>query len=128
MGESYKSNMLSGIVTKGLGLAGKTFGVPTANIQLISPAELGPGTYAGYAMWANQLYPAMIYYGQNTQLKLEVHLLNFDGNLYGARLSADPRAKIADYTPWVNVETMKEKITEDLARVNAWFEAQKSIT
>lgn len=119
--------MLSGIVTKGLGLAGKTFGVPTANIQLISPAELAPGTYAGYAMWADQPYQAMIYYGKDTPLKLEVHLLNFNGNLYGVRLSADPRAKIAEYTPWVDVETMKIKITEDLARVNAWFENQKSI-
>lgn len=119
--------MLSGIVTKGLGMAGKTFGVPTANIQLISPAELGPGTYAGYALWANQLYPAMIYYGKNAPLKLEAHLLNFEGDLYGVRLAADPREKIAEYTPWVDVETMKVKITEDLARVNAWFEKQKNI-
>lgn len=113
--------MLSGVVTKGLGLAGKTFGVPTANIQLISPAELGPGTYAGYAMWTNQPYPAMIYYGKDTPLKLEVHLLNFDGDLYGVRLSADPRAKIAEYTPWLDVETMKSKITDDLERTRAWF-------
>lgn len=119
--------MLSGIVTKGLGLAGKTFGVPTANIQLISPAELAPGTYAGYAMWADRPYQAMIYYGKDTPLKLEVHLLNFNGNLYGVRLAADPRAKITEVTPWVNVETMKAKITEDLARVNAWFENQKTI-
>ncbi len=119
--------MISGIVTKGMGMAGKTFGVPTANIQLITPAELGIGTYAGYAMWGGQVFPAMIYYGRNATLKLEVHLLDWDGDLYGVRLAADPKAKIAEYTPWTNVEEMKVKINNDLQRVREWFEVQKKM-
>ena len=116
--------MISGIVTKGLGLAGKTYGVPTANISLITPAELAPGTYAGFARWGNQTYPAMIYYGAHSPLKLEVHLLNFTGDLYGTRLAADPRAKVAGETPWISTETMKTKIADDLQRVRTWFAVQ----
>lgn len=113
--------MISGIVTKGLGLAGKTYGVPTANISLITPAELAPGTYAGYASWGTQTFPAMIYYGEHAPLKLEVHLLNFNGDLYGTRLAADPRAKVASDTAWISTDTMKTKIADDLQRVRTWF-------
>lgn len=119
--------MISGIVTKGLGLAGKTFGVPTANISLITPAELAFGTYAGYAKWGNQVFPAMIYYGENAPLKLEVHILDWTGDLYGTALAADPRAKVSPYTAWVSTEDMKTKITDDLARVRTWFALQKTL-
>jgi riboflavin kinase/FMN adenylyltransferase len=113
--------MISGIVTKGLGLAGNTYGVPTANISLITPAELAPGTYAGYARFGSQCFPAMMYYGAHAPLKLEVHLLNFSGNLYGVRLSAEPRAKVANEAAWISTETMKTKIADDLQRVRTWF-------
>ena len=119
--------MMNGIVTKGMGLAGKTFGVPTANISLITPVELIPGTYAGTAKWGNQTYPAMIYYGMNAPLKLEVHLLDWNGDLYGTFLSANPLAKISDYAPWISTNVMKTKIADDLQRVRTWFALRKMI-
>ncbi len=117
--------MISGVVTKGMGLAGKTFGVPTANISLITPAELGTGTYAGIAKWGNQTYPAMIYYGKNMPLKLEVHLLDWFGDLYGTTLAADPLAKVSEYTPWISTDVMKSKIADDMQRVRTWFAHEK---
>ena len=117
--------MISGIVTKGLGLAGKTFGVPTANISLITPADLAPGTYAGTATWGNQSFPAMIYYGKNAPLKLEVHILDWSGDLYGTRISADPLAKVTEYAPWISTNVMKTKIADDLQRVRTWFAVKK---
>ena len=117
--------MISGIVTKGMGLAGKTFGVPTANISLITPAELGTGTYAGIAKWGDRTFPAMIYYGENAPLKLEVHLLDWTGDLYGATLVADPLAKVAEYAPWISVDVMKAKIADDMQRVRTWFALRK---
>lgn len=119
--------MLSGIVTKGMGLAGKTYGVPTANISLVTPTELGSGTYAGIAKLGNETFPALIYYGQNAPLKLEVHLLDWSGDLYGMTLAADPLAKVAEYTPWVSTDIMKAKIADDMQRVRTWFALQKDV-
>lgn len=119
--------LITGNVLRGDGIAGKRYGVPTANIGLIDAADLGFGTYAGYATWGDKRYEAMIYYGANDPKKLEVHLFNFIGDMYGTRLSVDPRLKVSEYVPWTTEEAMKKKIADDISRTRAFFASQKHI-
>lgn len=119
--------MISGIVQKGEGIAGATFGVPTANVLLSEVPDIGFGTYAGYASLGGTVHEAMIYYGPNNPNKLEVHLFDVDLVLYGSRLTVDPRAKISAPTPYTTEEAMHAKIADDVVRARAWFENQKHV-
>lgn len=119
--------MISGIVQKGEGIAGATFGVPTANLLLSEAPDIGFGTYAGYASLGGTVHEAMIYYGPNNPNKLEVHLFDVNLVLYGSRLTVDPRAKISAYMPYTTDEAMRAKINDDVARARAWLGSQKYV-
>lgn len=84
---------VEGVVERGDG-RGRTIGFPTANLH--SRAEFVPklGVYAGFAVHRGRQHPAVINIGVNPTfvaenqqtLKLEVHLLDFTGDLYGENL------------------------------------------
>lgn len=118
---------LTGNVIRGDGFAGKGYGIPTANIFLSEPPDLGFGTYAAVAQWGDKEFEAMMYYGANDPKKLEVHLFDFTGDLYGTRLSIDPKAKISEYVPWTGEEAMRKKVADDVNRARAYFESQKHL-
>ncbi|GHA57683.1 bifunctional riboflavin kinase/FAD synthetase [Pontibacter akesuensis] len=73
---------------------GRTIGFPTANMAMPPAHKLIPG-HGVYAVWAvvqEQRYPAMMNIGlrptvDGKQLTLEVHLLDFSGDLYGQTLT-----------------------------------------
>lgn len=119
--------MLTGNVIHGDGIAGIGYGIPTANIFLSDAPDLGFGTYAGFAEWGEKRFQAMIYYGANDPKKLEVHLFNFTGDLYGTRLSVDPQSKISEYVPWTGEEAMRKKVADDVNRARVFFESQKHL-
>lgn len=102
-------------------IAGTKFGVPTANLYFPEPITLSFGTYAGYAKWGKKTLEAVIYYGAHEPKKIEVHCLNFHGDLYGTRLTIDPQAKISDNVPWTTEQAMKEKVLNDVEKVKQWF-------
>lgn len=116
---------LTGNVIRGDGFAGVGYGIPTANIFLSTPPDLGFGTYAATAEWGDKTFEAMMYYGANDPKKLEVHLFDFTGDLYGTRLSMNPLAKISEYVPWTGEEAMRKKVADDVNRARVFFETQK---
>ncbi|MCD6385401.1 bifunctional riboflavin kinase/FAD synthetase [Candidatus Sumerlaeota bacterium] len=84
---------LSGRVIKGEGIATSRLGYPTANLKvhrdLITPAD---GVYAVVAVLNRRRYKAMMNIGTcptfgKHQRTLEVHLLDFQGNLQGKTLN-----------------------------------------
>lgn len=119
--------MLTGNVIHGDGFSGVGYGIPTANIFFPTPPDLGFGTYVGIAQWGDQTFEAMMYYGANDPTKLEIHLFDFTGNLYGTRLSVEPKAKISDYIPWTGEEAMRKKVADDVNRARAYFASQKHL-
>jgi riboflavin kinase/FMN adenylyltransferase len=74
---------------------GRTLGFPTANLA-VPPERIMPpnGVYAAYARANGQCHGAVMSwgvrptFGHNERL-LEIHLLDFDGDLYGADLTAE---------------------------------------
>ena len=117
LGQNYS---LSGIVEHGLG-QGRQLGFPTANLHLPSYKLLPKnGVYSGSASFDGQKHSAMINVGNRPSLGsrpvgLEAHLLNFDGDLYGKRLSVELSKRIRDEIKFENAEALKEQIRKDIS-------------
>ena len=105
---------VSGIVQKGLGEAGPIYGLPTANITV--GGWFRPGIYSGEVMVADKTYGAVICYGA-VKDKLEAHLLDFSGNLYGQTITVEILDKVSDIDPLISVEQMRDKIKQDVKKV-----------
>ena len=80
---------ISGIVVHGRH-QGHAIGFPTANVQYDSEYLLPKsGVYAGYVVFDNKRYEAMINLGHNptfnyrNDMSLEAHILDFNQELYG---------------------------------------------
>ena len=119
--------MITGNVIRGEGIAGKAYGVPTANLSLLERPDLAPGVYAGHATWGEKRLECIICFDADGHGKFEVHLFNFAGDLYGTRLSVDIKAKLSDLIPWTNEEAMRNKILDDVHRARAFFKSQKHL-
>ncbi len=119
--------MITGNVIRGEGIAGKIYGVPTANISLLKRPDLAPGVYAGYATWGEKHFECLVCFDADGHGKFEVHLFNFVGDLYGTRLSVDIRSKLSDLIPWTGEESMRKKVADDVGRAQAYFASQKHL-
>jgi riboflavin kinase / FMN adenylyltransferase len=94
---------LRGIVTRGAG-RGKGLGFPTANLGQIAPDKLipKPGVYSVSALIDGRKFQGMMNIGTNPtfensdDLRTEVHLFDFSGDLYGKMIEVDFTARIRD--------------------------------
>ena len=121
---------MSGRVVRGDGNA-KIWGFATANIQ---PAVTKPAVSGVFVVLADlpdgSCWPAVASLGTrptvggSSQL-LEVHLLDFDGGLYGQRLRIRFLKKLRDETKFSSVEKMCEQIELDIVRTREFFREQQ---
>ena len=109
---------IRGMVTHGAGRGAK-IGFPTANVDAIDTLLPALGVYAGRAIVAAGVWPAAINIGPNPTfgehaLKVEVHLIDFAGNLYGQPLEIDFLTRLRDIRPFASVEALKEQLARDV--------------
>jgi riboflavin kinase/FMN adenylyltransferase len=52
---------------------------------------------------------------------LEVHLLDFVGNLYGKRISVEFACKVRDEEKFTTLDRLVEGIQQDVKQIRAWF-------
>jgi riboflavin kinase/FMN adenylyltransferase len=52
---------------------------------------------------------------------LEVHLLDFKGDLYGRRIEVEFVAKIRDEEKFTTLDKLVESIQRDVKKIRAWF-------
>jgi riboflavin kinase/FMN adenylyltransferase len=97
---------------------GRQIGFPTANLALASDADrLEPGVYAGWALGL----PAAINVGVRPTFEvaapanIEVHIIGFDGDLYGRELAVDLTARIRDERRFPSVDALVEQLRQDVA-------------
>lgn len=100
---------------------GRDLGFPTANLSLIETLVPGSGVYAAVADVAGQPYPAAVHIGPNptygeNQLKVEVHIIGFRGDLYDTTLGVEFRERIRDVRRFENVGELREQLQVDIAR------------
>lgn len=124
-----------GTVSRGDGRGGSELGFPTANILVDSTIATPPdGVYAGWIeLPGGDTHPAAIslgdrptYYHVDGVRVLEVHVLNFDDDLYGADVKVTFGGKIRDQTRFESTDELKEKILLDVSET-AHFCAMNSL-
>ena len=127
--EKYLGRPISyrGIVVKGKQL-GSTIGIPTANIELNQQTELPRfGVYAVKINVNSQIYLGCMNIGinptvdSNGQTKIEIHILDFDENIYNQQVSFELIDFIRDEKKFNSVEELKLQITTDIAEIKNNF-------
>ena len=109
---------VSGPVITGAG-RGRKLGYPTANIQYAQELLPLPGVYVVEAEVARIRYRAVASVGFNptfgeNSLGVEVHLLDFDRDLYGQEVSVYFRDRIRDERKFKTVEELVRQIEKDV--------------
>ena len=110
---------IRGMVTHGAG-RGARIGFATANVDAVDTLLPGVGVYAGRGLALGGSWPAAINVGPNPTfgehaLKVEVHLIGFDGSLYGEPLEVDFLSRLRDVRPFGSVEELKAQLAGDVA-------------
>lgn len=117
-----------GMVRHGAG-RGMKLGFPTANVDAIDTLLPGPGVYAGRAMAQGSPWPAAISVGPNPTfgeqaMKVEVHLIDFRGSLYGEPMEVDFLSRVRDIQRFDNVPALLKQIESDVAEARRRYTIQ----
>lgn len=116
---------IEGTVQQGQQL-GRRIGFPTANI-LLDGLELPPlGVYAARARCSRGCFPAVLNIGVRPTVsdaqplpRLEVHLLDFTGDLYGCGLEVEFVRHLRPERRFPNIDALTQQITVDVAAARA---------
>ena len=109
---------LSGIVIKGNQL-GRTIGFPTANLQLeVSKLIPKGGVYAVDVLFKEQLFKGILNIGVRPTVlgetqTIEVHILDFEQNIYGETLTLKFRKRIRDEYKFASIVELKTQLEND---------------
>ncbi len=119
---------IRGMITHGAGRGAK-IGFPTANVAAIDTLLPGHGVYAGRAITQAGTWPAAVNVGPNPTfgehaLKVEVHLIDFAGSLYGQPLEVDFLARLRSIQPFPSVEALKAQLSRDVAAAGRIAESE----
>jgi riboflavin kinase / FMN adenylyltransferase len=111
---------IRGMVTHGAG-RGAQLGFPTANLEAIDTLLPAIGVYAGRTWVGVQGFGAAINVGPNPTfgehaLKVEVHIIDREIELYGEPLEVEFLAKLRDVTSFDSKEALIQQLAQDIAQ------------
>ena len=120
LGRNYA---LSGAVVEGF-QRGAKLGFPTANVRVAHELVPREGVYAVRVEWAGRHYPGVANVGRNptfgnASLSVEAHLLDFEGDLYGAQLGVAFVARIRDERKFASVAELAAQMPATSGRHGA---------
>ncbi|HEY5296709.1 MAG TPA: bifunctional riboflavin kinase/FAD synthetase [Verrucomicrobiae bacterium] len=111
---------ISGGVVEGDKL-GRQLGFPTANLKVTGQLLPPNGVYSGGAKVKGQFYWVALNIGLRPtvasgkpELRVEAHLLNFNGELYGAELEIEMGEKLRDERKFASPAELREQIARDI--------------
>jgi len=121
---------MSGRVVRGARL-GRTLGFPTANLRVRHgrPPMLGIFVVEVHGVGARAL-PGVASLGyrptvvQEGEVILEVHLLDFDQDIYGEHVRVEFLEKLRDEEKYPDLDTLKQRIARDVEQARRRFIAQ----
>lgn len=116
LGRPYR---IRGVVVRGAG-RGAQLGYPTANVERIDTLLPGEGIYAARSYAAGAWHPAAVSLGPNPTfneggLKVEAHLIGFQGSLYGQPIAVDFLARLRDIKRFASVDALVAQMAQDVA-------------
>ena len=100
---------------------GRQIGYPTANIEVLDAYKIIPshGVYAVWVHWKMQSYKGMLNIGMRPTLNnglnvsIEVHLLDFDQDLYGELMEIEFIQKIREEQKFDSLSDLTEQLGKD---------------
>ncbi|MDX1648183.1 MAG: bifunctional riboflavin kinase/FAD synthetase [Longimicrobiales bacterium] len=113
---------IRGVVVRGDG-RGRSLGFPTANLRVPEGDKLIPpqGIYAVRGVLRSGTYAGALHVGPRPTFKgspptIELHLLDFDADIYGEEVRVDFIEHLRDVEPFTSVEALVQQIREDVDR------------
>lgn len=108
---------------------GRTLDVPTVNLALRRRVPPVTGIFVARVHGAGERpvhgagyignRPAV----QGEELRLEVHLLDYAGDLYGRRLAVEPLARLREDRPFATLDDLQAQMQEDIDAARRWLAA-----
>lgn len=118
---------LAAPVVKGDAL-GRQLGFPTANLDCAGLVLPPSGVYAGEALVDGHRHRAVLNIGHRPTLasarpvlRVEVHLLDFAGDLYGRELEVIPGQRLREERKFPSLEELKRQIARDIEQARQLF-------
>ena len=128
LGKPYS---ISGHVGYGQQL-GRQLGVPTANVQLRRYRSPLSGVFAvTVKLTDGRVVPGVANVGVRPTVGdilkpiLEVHLLDFSGDLYGQMITVEFKTKLREEQKFESIDVLTKQIHRDIDHANAYFAAAK---
>jgi riboflavin kinase/FMN adenylyltransferase len=109
---------LDGVVVHGDG-RGRKLGFPTANLSTEKEILPCDGVYAVKVKWSDRYYDGVINIGRRPtfsgeKITLEIHLLDFEGDLYGERLRIYFVGRLRNEQKFSSVNDLQEAVLKDI--------------
>lgn len=124
LGRAYS---LAGKVVRGDQL-GQQLGFPTANLETTGMLLPPNGVYAAHTSVSGKSFRAVLNIGrrptiqnQTPEPRVEVHLLDFHGELYGQELEITFATKLRDEQKYPSLDELKAQIARDVAEARRRF-------
>jgi riboflavin kinase/FMN adenylyltransferase len=118
LGRAYS---LAGTIIRG-DEVGRKLGFPTANVDFKGLIIPPTGVYSAHVTVRGERHRAVLNIGRrptlempDPQLRVEVHVLNFEGDLYGQEMEVEFVKKLRDEKKFASVEELKAQISHDVA-------------
>lgn len=102
---------------------GRQIGFPTANLAAIDVLIPGPGVYSGIAWLDGDSHRAAVHVGPRPTFQstehghVEVHLLDYDGDLYGQTLHVDLVSRVRDIARFESASDLAEQLARDVQSI-----------
>ncbi len=112
---------VSGVVSPGRNRGGKLLGFPTANIKLKEKLYPKNGIYAVTVDCLEKRYQGVANIGysptfDDNELTVEVHILDFNADLYGQSINVKFIERIRDEIKFSSIDALSQKIAEDILK------------
>jgi riboflavin kinase/FMN adenylyltransferase len=109
---------------------GNTLGFPTANLGRVATLVPAGGVYAVRAFHEGRAWPAAANIGANPTFaerehKIEIHLIGFQGDLYGRELAIEFVDRLRDTRPFRGVDELLTQLREDVGRAQAIIDSSE---
>jgi riboflavin kinase/FMN adenylyltransferase len=109
---------IRGKVIRGAG-RGADLGYPTANMDHVDTLLPSQGIYAGRALADGRMWPAAMSLGPNPTfqedvMKVEVHLLDYEGTLYDQEIEVDFLARLRDIVRFNSPDQLVAQMDRDI--------------
>jgi riboflavin kinase/FMN adenylyltransferase len=118
---------IAGLVVEGERL-GRTIGFPTANLDIAGLVLPPTGVYAVHATLSGKAHPAVLNIGfrptlQQTKpsLRVEAHLLDYAGDLYGREIEITFLQKLRDEKKFPSIKDLQLQIIQDVRHARSSF-------